>query len=46
MTPEFLICQILFKRINKKSESALQPVWDESLNQNLEPELRERILSV
>ena len=46
MTLDFLICQILFKGINKKSASALQRVSDESLDQNLELELRGRIISV
>ena len=41
-----MIDRILFKRINKKSKSALQRVWDESLDQNLKLKLIGRIIGV
>ena len=39
-----MIDRILFKRINKKSKSALQCVWDESLDQNLKLKLIGQII--
>lgn len=44
MEPDLMIGQILSKRINKKSALPLQRVWVESLDQNLESELRGRIV--
>ena len=41
-----MIDQILFKRMNKKSVGALQHVWDEFLDRNLECKLIGQIISV
>ena len=44
MKLDFITDQIFFKRINKKSASVLQHVWNESHDQNLEPEFSGQII--